>query len=235
MVELGGGLDQVERDDQWKCVVRKARSRKDMRPSRGECAGGCQGIYNLTRDTTKVLASVEYKGEWEVIPVTVDSAAADWVCPPHVGKAFPLRKTKASESGMKYRAANGTPIANHGERAVKGISGDWNPMGVTIQVAGVKKTLGAVMPMMKAGNRVVFDDEGSYIFNKPTGKYTVIEERNGEFVFDLWVQRAKEDISTGQYDVLKEDEEEEEKNDKEENAVSKPKATGFVWQDDLLP
>ena len=227
MVELGGGIEQVSRDDGWKCAVRKARSKKDMRPGKGNV-----GIYNLTRDTQKDIASVEFKGDWEVIPVTVDSAAADWVCPPHVGKAFPIRKTKASERGMKYRAANGTAISNHGERAVKGISGDWNQMGVTIQVAGVKKTLGAVMPMTKAGNRVVFDDEGSYIYNKPTGRYTVIEERNGEFVFDLWVPKAQEEPSTGRYDVLKEENEEQQEEEGEEGKTVNH--TGFVWQDDHL-
>ena len=236
VVELGGGIEQVMRDEGWQVAVRKSRSRRDMRPSRSST-----GIHNLTRDTQKTISSVEVKGDWEVIQVTVDSAAADWVCPPEVAKHFPIRETKASKSGMKYRAANGTSIANHGERAVKGISGDWNPMGVTIQVAGVKKTLGAVMPTMKAGNRIVFDDEGSYIYNKPTGRYTTVHERGGEFVFDLWVPKAKEKMSTGKYDVLQEEGEEQEEEQEEIGEVARNGGkgggnshTGFVWQDDYL-
>ena len=229
VVELGGGIEQVTREEEWQVPARRSRSKRDMRPSRSGA-----GIHNLTRDTQKTISSVEVKGDWEVIPVTVDSAAADWVCPPEVAKHFPIRETKASKSGMKYRAANGTSIANHGERAVKGISGDWNPMGVTIQVAGVKKTLGAVMPTMKAGNRIVFDDEGSYIYNKPTGRYTTIHERGGEFVFDLWVPKAKEKMSTGMYDVLKEEEEEEQQQEEEGAAGKSVSHTGFVWQDDHL-
>jgi hypothetical protein len=34
----------------------------------------------------------------------------------------------------------------------------------------------------------VFDDEGSYILNKHTGVKTTIEQRNGTYAFDIWVQ-----------------------------------------------
>ncbi len=50
-----------------------------------------------------------------------------------------------------------------------------------------KKVLGSVAQMVDAGNRVVFDDTGSYIHNKASGKNTTVHRRNGVYVFDLWV------------------------------------------------
>ena len=67
---------------------------------------------------------------------------------------------------------------------------------MAMQVAEVTKPLGSVRAMVKAGNRVVFDEQGSYIQNKFTGLVTQVEERNGAYVFDIWVPKGK-DMSTG--------------------------------------
>ena len=63
-------------------------------------------------------------------------------------------------------------------------------MDVSWQVMepGVSKVLCAVRKMCVAGNRVVFDEDGSFILNKKTGLYTSIEERNGTYAFDLWTE-----------------------------------------------
>ena len=69
-----------------------------------------------------------------------------------------------------------------------------------MQVAPVTKVLGAVIEMVKKGNRVVFDrDEKerctSHIFHKPTGNKIEIHEvgpRGAEhYEFDMWVQVGK--------------------------------------------
>ena len=62
-----------------------------------------------------------------------------------------------------------------------------------MQVAEVTKPLGSVRAMVKAGNMVVFDDGDSYIVNKATGVKTVIEDRNGAFVFDIWVPKGNDE------------------------------------------
>ena len=40
---------------------------------------------------------------------------------------------------------------------------------------------------MQAGNKIILDNDYSYIVNKFTGEKTTIEVNNGEFQFDLWV------------------------------------------------
>ena len=51
----------------------------------------------------------QFTGNWEWIPVTVDSGAIDSVIPRHIAKGVPIRETTASKNGLRYRAANGTP------------------------------------------------------------------------------------------------------------------------------
>ena len=57
------------------------------------------------------------------------------------------------------------------------------------QVADVHRNLGSVMRMMEAGNRVVFDDEWSYIENKRTLKRTTMRKEHGLMNFDVWIKQ----------------------------------------------
>ena len=63
---------------------------------------------------------------------------------------------------------------------------------MSMQVCDVTKPLGSVRAMLQAGNRVIFDEGGSFIENKASGVRANIEDRNGVFVFDLWVPRVNE-------------------------------------------
>ena len=61
--------------------------------------------------------------------------------------------------------------------------------GMTAQVCAVNKTLMSVSKIAKAGNRVVFDDEGSYIEDKVTGERLWMTEVGGMYSIKLWVSR----------------------------------------------
>ena len=41
--------------------------------------------------------------------------------------------------------------------------------------------------MAKAGNRVVFDEDGSYIEDKNTGERMWLKEKDGMYMLKLWV------------------------------------------------
>ena len=43
--------------------------------------------------------------------------------------------------------------------------------------------------MVAAGNRVVFDQGGSYVESMTTGDRTWLRERGGMFIMKLWVKR----------------------------------------------
>ena len=119
--------------------------------------------------------------------MTVDSGAVDTVTPPSTAKYFPILETEASRRGLHYRAANGTRITNHGARRVQGISAEYKPMDMIMNVADVKKTLASAFQIVAAGNKVMLDLDYSYVQDKATGERTTINIENGEFIFDLWV------------------------------------------------
>jgi hypothetical protein len=79
-------------------------------------------------------------------------------------------------------------------------------IGMTFQVGKeCKRTLGSVKKMCGAGNRVVFDDDGSYVENKTSGKKTKVYESEGTYAFDIYLKRPKGAKYTGTYAVLGEE------------------------------
>jgi hypothetical protein len=55
------------------------------------------------------------------------------------------------------------------------------------QVAPVTKPLGSVSKICKAGHTVVFDDQGSYMYNKCTGSIDWLREENGTYMLDSYI------------------------------------------------
>ena len=58
-------------------------------------------------------------------------------------------------------------------------------------VTDVTQVLASVARMCESGNRVVFDEEGSYIECKATKERTPIQKRNGVYVVDMWVKKKE--------------------------------------------
>jgi len=56
-------------------------------------------------------------------------------------------------------------------------------------VCDVNKALLSVAKTVKMGNRVVFEDEGSYIEDKTTGERMYLEVRGGMYMLKLWVRK----------------------------------------------
>ena len=68
--------------------------------------------------------------------------------------------------------------------------GDSGGRGITAQVCKVHRPLMSVKKICKNGQKVVFDDEGSYVENKTTGERIQVLEQEGEYVLDVWVNTA---------------------------------------------
>ena len=63
--------------------------------------------------------------------------------------------------------------------------------------------------MTKAGNRVVFDADGSYVQNKATGFKTGIAEENGTYSMVVWTQARKGVKQFNRFEALASVEEDE--------------------------
>ena len=127
---------------------------------------------------------------WERIPVRIYPGAVDTVMPLGVARHFVLNATEYSRNGPGFRAANGSPIKHYGQRIIKGWGDEYQPLGMTAQVADVEATLGSVNQMLKAGNKVHFERGNCYIENEATGRRTIIKEKAGTFEIGVWVPRV---------------------------------------------
>ena len=133
------------------------------------------------------LNSVTNDG-WEEIEMTVDSGASETVVGEEMIAAVATKEGQASRRGVVYEVANGVRIPNLGEKQFVGVSNEGISRHITAQVCEVNKGLLSVRRMVAAGNRVVFDSQGSYIEDPQTGEVMNLEERQGIYILRLWTK-----------------------------------------------
>ena len=131
----------------------------------------------------------------------MDSGAGETVMSEEDLPEVDTKASWGSKHGQKYEVANGEEIANMGEKKfiahmMTTQGGDSGGKGVTAQVCDVHRPLLSVKRVCKHGNRIVFDDEGSYVENKQTGEQLKIIEGDGDYILEAWVKTGQEEEST---------------------------------------
>ena len=94
----------------------------------------------------------------------------------------------ASRRGVQYEVANGVKLPNLGEKRFIGTTREGIQRKLAAQVCNVNKGLLSVMKVVRAGNTVVFDSDGSYIQDKKTGEYMNLVERIGLYMLRMWTK-----------------------------------------------
>ena len=121
-------------------------------------------------------------------PLIVDSGAAETVIPASWFPEHPTVESEGSKAGRWYNTADVTPVYNEGEKVLNMTNLDGSvPRRMKCQVCDVGKALASVSKIVHAGNRVVFDEDASYIEDKKDGSRINLRERAGVFVLDAWV------------------------------------------------
>ena len=128
--------------------------------------------------------------EWVEIDVAIDSGATENVMSEDtLNGVIDIKESAACKRGIVYEVADGTQIPNLGERQFLGVMEDGSAKGVTAQVCAVNKTLMSVRKIASKGNRIVFDDDGSYIEHKATGEKSWLTLSGGMYYLKMWVSR----------------------------------------------
>ena len=206
-------IGAIEQASDWATVKRRCKK-----------AGCGRELFCIDRKINNEVCEVNIPG-WEKVRVQVDSGAVDTVVPKETAKAFAIKPTDMSKKGIGFIAANGSKIANHGEKKVSGWTDEGAGMSMRMTCADVKKPLCSVYRMNLGGNVVVFDGDRSYMQNKISGQKTRIRCENGQYVFNMWVQASDTADSAGEkrdrfpevstsnrFHVLSSDNDDEEKN-----------------------
>ena len=92
-----------------------------------------------------------------------------------VWESVPTQEGPASRRGVVYEVADGTQIPNEGEKRFTAMTEEGVEKKMILQVAGVNQGLLSVSKVVAAGNRVVFDPQGSYIESLMSGQKTWLQ------------------------------------------------------------
>ena len=111
----------------------------------------------------EVVSSIKAKNGWEEIFMAVDSGASETVVGEEMLEGVPTKEGEASRRGVQYEVMNGIRIPNLGEKKFKGYTSEGIVRNLTAQVCEVNKALLSVKKVVQAGNKVVFDSDGSFI------------------------------------------------------------------------
>ena len=119
--------------------------------------------------------------------MAMDSGATEDVIGEDMLMSVETKEGPASRRGVKYEVADGTEIPNLGEKKFTATLEEGSQRNLTVQVCGVNKALMSVKKVVAAGNRVVFDDAGSYVEDKTTGDRMWLREEGGMYYLRMWV------------------------------------------------
>ena len=108
--------------------------------------------------------------------MAVDSGATETVVHEDMLKGVEMKEGTAYRRGVEYEVANGESIPNLGEKHFLGYSDNGEGRNITAQVCAVNKPLLSVKKMVQAGNRVVFEQAGSYIEDLASGDKLYLKE-----------------------------------------------------------
>ena len=152
---------------------RKAKNQKEIRFFKAIVPEGLNAVSN---------------GGWEEVTMYLDSGATETVIPAEMLMSLDLKEGAATRQGITYEVANGVRIANLGEKAFIGVTEDGQEKEINAQVCEVNKALLSVSKAVKAGNTVVFDEDGSYIESKLTGQRTWLTDEGGTYASKMFVK-----------------------------------------------
>ena len=127
------------------------------------------------------------ESEWEEIVMYVDSGATETVISDDM--LMSVEKACGKKKGVEYETADGSLIPNLGEKQFFGVSSEGISRNLTAQVCLVNKALLSVRKVVRAGNRVVFDEDGSFIEDKNSGETIKLTEEGGMYALSMWVKR----------------------------------------------
>ena len=122
--------------------------------------------------------------------MAVDSGATETVVGEDMIMSVDIKDGPAKRRGVCYEVADGTNIPNLGEKKFTAVSEEGTMRNITAQVCSVNKALLSVKKMTRAGNRVVFDEECSYVEDKITGERMWMKDEGGMYMLKMWVKKV---------------------------------------------
>ena len=149
-----------------------------------------QELQSLQAVYPQGVNSVAENGEWEEIELAVDSGATETVVGEEMLHSIKTTEGESFKRGVEYEVANGVTIPNLGEKCFVAVAEEGQRRRMRAQVCAVNKALLSVSRMVHAGNRVVFEQSGSYVEDLQSGERMQMVERGGMSMLKVWVEKG---------------------------------------------
>ena len=149
-----------------------------------------QELQSLQAVYPQGVNSVAENGGWEEIELAVDSGATETVVGEDMLHSIKTTEGESFKRAVEYEVANGVTIPNLGEKCFVAVAEEGQRRKMRAQVCSVNKALLGVSRMVQAGNRVVFEQSGSYVEDLHSGERMHMEEKGGMYMLKVWVERG---------------------------------------------
>ena len=140
----------------------------------------------LIQETEESVNAMQEADEWEEVEMIVDSGASGTVVGTNMVRAVEASNVKEN---VTFKLADGSRTPHMGEKAFKAYTDQGYIRNMIAAVTDVDDALLSVSKVVKAGNRVVFDEGESYIEHKQTGEVTPLLEKAGLYKLKMWVPK----------------------------------------------
>ena len=129
------------------------------------------------------------KGQvYERADLIMDSGASTSTIPSSIVNDFDMH----SHPGKIYYSASGHQVVEKGTKVVKCAfqNGEREDLRFKIMSPDVRRGLVSVSECVKAGNKVVFDKDHSYVYNYKNDSYKRIYLKDGVYVLPVWFESS---------------------------------------------
>ena len=144
-----------------------------------------------------IIDDEDGKYEWRRIKngITQDSGSAVDIMPEGMLSHIPIRPCSGPRKGRRMVAANGTPIAEVGERRVLAVSDSGADLDWTFIAGDVRKILKSTATTCDEDKWMIFTKTGGWIVDLKTRKRIPFNRVGNTYAMDAWVRVLKEDES----------------------------------------
>jgi hypothetical protein len=128
---------------------------------------------------------------YERVDIIVDSGASTSAIPSSSVPSIAIDTIPGSNPKI-YTSASGHVVKEKGTQNLicHFQNGDRENLKFKVMSPDVPRGMVSVSECVRAGNRIVFDKDCSYIYNTHTNTYKRIYEKGGVFVLPMWIEKG---------------------------------------------
>ena len=109
------------------------------------------------------------------------------IAPPSMARGVPVKESEMSSQGQSYTAADNGKIANQGQQVLTITTNEGRQGRTCCQIGDVTRPLMSVSQVADAGNIVLMDSQGGWVYSLLDESWTRIRRYNNVYELDWWL------------------------------------------------